>query len=245
MADKPTRPSSTRRRPAARRRPSELAAVNGEAPTESAILGGERPAIQQNGEAPAGTPDETGAKSNLFDPAFALDDEDDSPAVNPPVNDVPVRKPDKLKFYRVHPKFVLDRYILVVRDGMDETNYLITPELRLHVPEAVTKARIYPYIGTTKTVALWRVNHPKEGSRRNRKVYDSAARATEAAKSEWTRIWWNMDTSSYSHQTARVDLGEPQWPDMDFQEMLEIAFDGLVIDTADHPVLRAIMTGQE
>lgn len=186
-----------------------------------------------------------GSRSSLFDPAFALDDEDASPAVNPPVNDVPIRKPDKLKFYRVHPKFVLDRYILVVRDGMDETSYLITADLRKLVPEAVTKARIYPYISTTKTVALWRVNHPKEGSRRNRKVYDSAARATEAAKNEWTRVWWNAEVGSYSYQTARVDLGEPQWPDMDFQEMLETAFDGLVIDTADHPVLRAIMLGDE
>lgn len=189
-------------------------------------------------------PDDDGAKSNLFDPAFAIDD-DDSPAVNPPVNDVPVRKPDKLKFYRVHPEFVLDRYILTVRDGMDETPYLITSELRLLVPEAVTKARIYPYVSTSKTVALWKVNHPKEGSRRNRQVYDSAARAAEQAKTLWTRIWWNAETSSYSHQTARADLGEPQWPDMDFQEMLEMAFNNLVIDTADHEVLRGIMHGEQ
>ncbi len=177
---------------------------------------------------------------DIFDPEACLDDEDEALQVGAPVITIPVRKPDKLKHYRVHPTFVVDRYILVLREGMDESTYLVYPELVSLLPEAINKARIYPYINRNNTVALWRINHPKQGSRRNQKMFSTAVAAAEAARMVWTRVWWNADTSTYNHQPVRADLPDPQWPDMDFKEMLRLGFDDMVIDSPDHPVLQEI-----
>ena len=165
---------------------------------------------------------------NIFDPAACLDDEN-VPDVNPPVEDIPIRKPNKLKFYRVHSKFVVDRDILVVPEGMDEVTYLCYPKLIDEFPEAIRRARLYPYVGTdSKQVYLWRINHPtKAGGKRNQKMFDTAVRAAEQAQNQWTRIWWNQEVGHYTHQTSRADLEEPRWPDLAFEEILRIAFEGL------------------
>jgi ferredoxin len=199
------------------------------------VLNISQPEPSVNGEAPG---------FNIFDPGASLDD-DSVPEVNPPVQDIPIRKPNKLKFYRVHPKFVVDRDILVVPDGMDEVTYLCFPKLIDEFPEAIRRARLYPYIGTdSKQVCLWRINHPtRTGGKRNQKIFDTAVRAAQQAQTEWTRIWWNLETSHYTHQTSRADLGEPRWPDLEFEEILRIAFEGLVIDSLDHEVLRELRTG--
>jgi hypothetical protein len=226
MSDKHT---SIPRRPARSRATSSIRAV---------------PPAAVNGEAPA-EEDPGKPAFNIFDPTACLDD-DDVPDVNPPVLDIPIRRPNKLKFYRVHPTFVVDRDILVVPDGMDETTYLCYPKLIDVFPEAIKRARLYPYIGTDKTLCLWRINHAtQKGGKRNQKVFDTAVRAASAAKTEWTRIWWRQEVGHYTHQTARADLGEPLWPDLTFEEMLVIAFEGMVIDSLDHEVLRELRNGPQ
>jgi hypothetical protein len=39
---------------------------------------------------------------------------------------------------------------------------------------------------------------------------------------------------------AKGDLGEPQWPDKTFRDLLELAFRDRRIDRADHPVIREL-----
>jgi hypothetical protein len=58
-----------------------------------------------NGSGPTDEPGKTGGRMirDIFDPEACLDDEDDALQVGAPVITIPVRKPDKLKYYRVHP----------------------------------------------------------------------------------------------------------------------------------------------
>ena len=85
----------------------------------------------------------------------------------------------------------------------------------------------------------------QSGRQANQKMFDTAIRAAEQAQTEWTRIWWNQEVSHYTHQTSRADLGEPRWPDLAFEEILRIAFEGLVIESLDHEVLRELRTGSK
>ena len=39
---------------------------------------------------------------------------------------------------------------------------------------------------------------------------------------------------------AKGDLGEPQWPEKSFRELLEIAFRSYLIDRPDHEVIREL-----
>jgi hypothetical protein len=130
--------------------------------------------------------------------------------------------------------------VLNLREGMDEFVYLISTELKDLVPETVRRARIYPTINKFGTIALWRINYPQESSRRGQKAFNTAVAAAERAKTAWTRAVWNRDTGTYDVIIAKGDLGLPRWRDMSFRDMLVTAFDDLVIDRADHEVLREL-----
>ena len=39
---------------------------------------------------------------------------------------------------------------------------------------------------------------------------------------------------------ARGDLGDPVWPEKSLAELLRLGFEGKVIDSLDHPVLREL-----
>jgi hypothetical protein len=37
---------------------------------------------------------------------------------------------------------------------------------------------------------------------------------------------------------ARGNLGDPQWPDLSFEELIRLAFHDKLIDDIDHPVIK-------
>lgn len=188
-----------------------------------------------NGDQPVKAPPAR-ETADIFDPEFSVDDEE-AFGVEKAIVTIPVRKPRSTEFFRVHPEWVMERYVLNLREGMDEYVYLVVPELRHLVSENVRKARIYPTINKFGTVALWRINYPWEGSRRGRKAFDTAVAAADRAKTAWTRAVWNRDTASYDVLIAKGDLGEPRWPDISFRDMIALGFGDQVIDRPDHDVL--------
>ena len=58
---------------------------------------------------------------------------------------------------------------------------------------------------------------------------------------QWTRITANMAIGAYEVFEAVGQLPEPVWPDKSFGEILEIAFRGRIIDSADHPVVQRLL----
>jgi hypothetical protein len=44
----------------------------------------------------------------------------------------------------------------------------------------------------------------------------------------------------YDLLVASADLPPPEWPDLQIDEILNIAFNGKVIDSIQHPVIQAI-----
>ena len=45
---------------------------------------------------------------------------------------------------------------------------------------------------------------------------------------------------AYDVTVARGDLPDPEWPDMSFDAVFQLAFEGRVIDTNDHPLIRQL-----
>lgn len=176
---------------------------------------------------------------DILDPEYSVGD-DEGLELGPAVISVPIRKPNSAEYFRTHPDFVADRYVLEISEGMDKFVYLITDELIHLAEEHVRKVRIYPFINKRRTVALWVINNPRDGQKRGRKAFDTAVRAAEHGKKAWTKTWWNRDTSTYDFRPARGDLGEPRWPEMTHREMYAIAFEGLIIDHPGHEVLREL-----
>jgi hypothetical protein len=49
-----------------------------------------------------------------------------------------------------------------------------------------------------------------------------------------------MALGCYRIYRAEGDIPEPIWPKESFQELLQLAFSGRIIESADHPVVRRL-----
>jgi hypothetical protein len=195
--------------------------------------------IQQS----AGAPELDGRQPAAVDPfdpealrAGALADVD----VEKVLTAVPVRKPGRTEFVRVHHDHVLDVLLLEVNSGLDREHYLVMPEVQHLVLPELRRTRLYVAITKRGTVFLWPIKLPIEGHDRIRRVSDTALQGAEQAKSLWTKVVWNSGLGGYELFRAKGDLGEPQWPDKAFRDLIEIAFRHNLIDREDHPVIREL-----
>jgi hypothetical protein len=68
----------------------------------------------------------------------------------------------------------------------------------------------------------------------------SYIRAIRTAEHSWVRIESNMAAGQYEIIVASGDLGEPVWPPQPMGELVLQAFEGRIIDTADHPLIRQL-----
>jgi hypothetical protein len=155
---------------------------------------------------------------------------------------VPVRKPDRREFIRVHsdPAYALDTLVLERDTGMDKETYLVTPEIQERVLPELRRVRLFVTMTRKGVVLLWPIKLAGDNDNRMRRISDTALQAAEHAKSHWVRVEWNFDLGGYELRRAKADLGEPQWPDKTLRDLIELAFRKNVIDRADHPVIREL-----
>jgi hypothetical protein len=57
------------------------------------------------------------------------------------------------------------------------------------------------------------------------------------AQDHWVRIVANQRIKGYDPFTPVATLPEPDWPEKDFATLIELAFEGRIIQTPDHPVI--------
>jgi hypothetical protein len=156
---------------------------------------------------------------------------------------VPARRPGKNEFFRVHPgdDFVIDGYVLEHESEMDRTVYWVAPDLRTALVDHLRKVRLFTCIDKRSNVFLWPAKLPTaDGSASARSWYQSGLRAAEEAKKSWVKISGNKSLGAYDIAVARGDLGDPQWPDHTFKELIELAFHDKVINAMNHAVVREI-----
>jgi hypothetical protein len=153
---------------------------------------------------------------------------------------VPVRKPKRTEFFRVHPDHVLDTHLLERDTGMEKDSYLVTPEVQHLVVSELRPVRLFTAITKHGTVFLWPVKLPTDENDRLRRTSDSALQGADQAKTLWTKLVWNRHLGAYELFKAKGDLGEPQWPDKSFRDLIEIAFRSNLIDRGDHEVIREL-----
>lgn len=83
---------------------------------------------------------------------------------------------------------------------------------------------------------LWPIRLPDEEGKLDDWNF-SALQAAEIAKERWIRVSSNRGAGMYETFEATRELSEPDWPDLTFNEVLEIAFRGRYIKDWDHPAL--------
>jgi hypothetical protein len=154
---------------------------------------------------------------------------------------VPVRKPVRQAFFRVHPDpaFSLDTAVIDLKIGADRDVYLVAPELRPQLVDEIVAIRLFTVIDRQGTVTLWPCRLAGPDGRLNT-WYETALQAAELAKSRWIRITADQSLGGYQPHAASGALPEPEWPDVTFEELLKLAFKDRYIDSLDHPVVKTL-----
>jgi hypothetical protein len=152
---------------------------------------------------------------------------------------VPVRKPKKFDFNRVHPsaEYRGDFALIELKD--ESETYLVTPEIAVEIPGEFFMATVYTAINRLGTVFLWPVRLPSPDGK-TMEWHRSAAEAAALAIEGWVRVVANRDLGAYDIIPAKVDIPDPVWPEEPYRELLRIGFRDRLISTFNHPLLKRI-----
>ena len=135
---------------------------------------------------------------------------------------VPVRKPLKQDFVRVHPDATF-------RDPFALKQDFVRVQMKM----------LYTTINRQGVVFLWPVPLPAADGRFN-EWHRSAQEAAERAMHRWIRIKANMALGANEVFEAPGSIPDPEWPGHSFQELLRIGFRDKLIENLDHPVLKRL-----
>ncbi len=152
---------------------------------------------------------------------------------------VPVRKPNRQDFVRVHPdsSYVLDTMLLNLKE--ERETYLVAPSFWDEISQELTFTRLALAANRQKVIFLWQLRLP-DSSGKTDSWSLSALEAYEEAKSHWVRVSANMSLGAYEIYEALGELSDPEWPEESMDEIVRIAFRNSFIESYDHPVLRRL-----
>jgi hypothetical protein len=203
------------------------------------------------GEAGTGGPAELPGQTELadhleeltdpFDPAALRISGDAEIPTERVLTAVPVRKPKRDGFFRVHggEDFTMDALVVERDDDLDWEVYVVAPRCADAVLEVARRVRLFTCISKRGTVFLWPCKLPVESSS-GRRYAETALKIAQHAETLWVRMWGDRSLGGYTMVKAKGNLEEPKWPDKTFRELLRIAFEGRIIDRPDHPLIREL-----
>jgi hypothetical protein len=195
--------------------------------------------VQNNGQAP----DRFDPVNVRINPSLAL-----GAGVKKSLVVLPVRKPNKSEWVRVHPdeEYHLHTAVLEIKgEGKSaEEVYLVPAHLQpeLALDPCFRLCVLALAVSRHGDYFLKRVNLPREGDRSNTWT-DSALAALKTATKTWTRVGANMRAGMYDVFEATVPIPDPSWPTMAPPELLRAAFANKYIDSMAHPAVQQLLTG--
>src|SRR5919106_939719 len=154
---------------------------------------------------------------------------------------VPVRKPAKHDFVRVHPDPACRMSPAGVIDLREEREmYLVLPHLAQDLVGEYRFMTLYLAINRQGVPFIWPVPLPEPGQGRKNAWAESGHDAAAFAMKSWVRVIANMSLGAYEIRRANTLMADPQSPDKPFGEILKIAFRGYLIDNLEHPLVRRL-----
>jgi hypothetical protein len=184
----------------------------------------------------------TSLASDPFDPAALRLDQSfaETVGVRKLLTTVPVRKPNRQDFVRVHPD---PAYRLtpaaIIELKEDREVYVVTSEMAVELPGEFALATLFTTVNRQGVLHLWPVRLPGADGKHN-EWHRSAMEAAELAMHGWVRVSANMALGAYGVFAATGDLPDPTWPDLSFLEILKTAFRDRIINSVDHPVVQRL-----
>jgi hypothetical protein len=152
---------------------------------------------------------------------------------------VPVRKPNRQEWFMVRPgdEWQLDTAVFELKE--ERETYLVAPDLRSHLSNDVSPRRLRVCINRRNGVFLWPMRLPGSDGRSDNWIR-SALAAAEQAETKWTKLQADMALGVYSVFVGSDELPPPEWPEVTFQGLLDLAFSEFKITTLDHPAIQRL-----
>jgi hypothetical protein len=150
---------------------------------------------------------------------------------------VPVRKPTRFDWVRVHPDpaWRLDVGVLDIKE--DNELYLVHNSIVPEVAGEITGKTLFTVANRQGDISLWPVNISSDG--RTNDWNRSALEAAQHGMKRWIQVRSNTKIGAYEVYFPKGVLPEPEWPvDINFAGVLNIAFKDRYITDSNHPVLR-------
>lgn len=161
--------------------------------------------------------------------------------VEKPILVIPVDKPNRQSFFRVHPDPAFGADVRIIKLEAARETYLVTKKVWPSIPGETKLVRLIPYITREGGLGLWPVPLLDEylGKKDNNWAITARA-AAEYAETKWVRMSANTQLGRYDVVTSD-NIPDPIWPEITFREILEKAFgNDHLIDSLDHPVIRQL-----
>jgi hypothetical protein len=175
-----------------------------------------------------------------FDPvALRVSPNFEAVAVKRVIVAVPVRKPKRQEFVRVHPDEPYRLETAVVELAEERETYLVVPALLEALADEVKLVRLHLAVPRGGGPFFWPVPLPGPDGRRNT-WHEAAERAALEATRRWVRVKPNMAAGSYDVDVAAAEIGEPEWPELPMGALLKLAFGERMIASLDHPVVKRL-----
>jgi hypothetical protein len=154
---------------------------------------------------------------------------------------VPVRKPNRHEFVRVHPSadYRADFAMIVLKEEREEEYIVCGRDLIGELAGEITPKTLYTAINRQGVVFLWPVRLP-DSDGREMEWHRSMREAAELGMKQWVRVKANMSLGAYEITVAASAIAEPTWPEVKFKELVKIGLRGHLITTIDHPVIKGL-----
>jgi len=152
---------------------------------------------------------------------------------------IPVRKPGKQDYVRVHPDpaYRIETAVLEIKE--EQETFLVAQELWDELPRELTPKVLFTTINRQQVTSLWPIRLPGDDGRIDT-WNGSAMEAATFAQKQWVRICSNKSLGAYDVFQATGEIPEPEWPELNLEQILEIAFKGRFIKDSDHPALKRL-----
>jgi hypothetical protein len=153
---------------------------------------------------------------------------------------VVVGKVPKEQFYRVHPDPACQLPTKILEFKSERETYLLDPRVWDLIPDLAKSVTLRMAVDLAGNVYLTPVPFPDAFGRSNPWA-EALIAAIAKAEDHWIRTSANMATQSYDMLVAEAFKDEPKWPECSFDEVVNVAFRGRYIETADHPLIKKLL----
>jgi hypothetical protein len=177
-----------------------------------------------------------------FDALSLPQDFDAHVGAKPVLTAIEVRRPTKFEWVRTHPSPAFQRLLGLVE--VPSGTYVVHQNLAPMLGRVVEAKLLVATITTHGVLLLWPLRQPAPDGRTD-KYMTSENQAAARARDRWMRIASNQHARAYDVLEATAKMREPEWPELDFAAWLQLAFNGRVVASPDHPLMRELLTGAE